>query len=147
MKISIGIGSHSARNIKGAMEYVQAADRLALGRQGFKPVGIAGKDADVTRVIAVHSHRGVGHVRHVACEHIAGEHHLDGMVPERYVGEVDGDVLRFTSAKHHSSGAVPHDDALGVRDGEGHLDVSTRSFSSDLNGQRFFEVHIHHLRR
>lgn len=30
MKISIGIGSHSARDIKGAAEYVQAADRLGV---------------------------------------------------------------------------------------------------------------------
>ena len=30
MKISIGIGSHSARDIKGAVEYVQAADRLGV---------------------------------------------------------------------------------------------------------------------
>jgi len=30
MKISIGIGSHSARHIKGAVEYVQAADRLGV---------------------------------------------------------------------------------------------------------------------
>ena len=30
MKISIGIGSHSSRDIKGAVEYVQAADRLGV---------------------------------------------------------------------------------------------------------------------
>lgn len=30
MKISVGIGSHSARDIKGAVEYVQAADRLGV---------------------------------------------------------------------------------------------------------------------
>ncbi len=30
MRISIGIGSHSARDIKGAVEYVQAADRLGV---------------------------------------------------------------------------------------------------------------------
>lgn len=30
MKISIGIGSHSARDIKGAVEFVQAADRLGV---------------------------------------------------------------------------------------------------------------------
>jgi F420-dependent oxidoreductase-like protein len=30
MRISIGIGSHSSRDIKGAVEYVQAADRLGV---------------------------------------------------------------------------------------------------------------------
>tara|TARA_R110002074_G_scaffold20041_3_gene63717 strand:- start:861 stop:1907 length:1047 start_codon:yes stop_codon:yes gene_type:complete len=30
MKISVGIGSHSARDITGAVEYVQAADRLGV---------------------------------------------------------------------------------------------------------------------